>query len=52
MGHLHQYETECLIVDDAHDLSLEYLMFLKELTDQGRLQYDHPPGLDAIAEVV
>ncbi len=21
MGHLHQYGTECLIVDDAHDLS-------------------------------
>src|SRR5947209_16980984 len=42
MGYLHQYGTECLIVDDAHDLSLEHLMFLKELTDQGRLQYDHP----------
>jgi hypothetical protein len=25
MGHLHQYGTECLIVDDAHDLSLEHL---------------------------
>src|SRR5437870_3055380 len=23
MGDLHQYGTECLIVDDAHDLSLE-----------------------------
>ncbi|HSX80841.1 MAG TPA: ATP-binding protein [Candidatus Saccharimonadia bacterium] len=45
MGHLHQYGTECLIIDDAHDLSLEHLMFLKELTDQGRLQYDHPLGL-------
>jgi hypothetical protein len=30
MGHLHQYSTECLIVDDAHDLSLEHLMLLKE----------------------
>jgi len=30
MGHLHQYGTECLIVDDAHDLSLEHLMFIKE----------------------
>jgi type II secretory pathway predicted ATPase ExeA len=27
MGHLHQCSTECLIVDDAHDLSLEHLMF-------------------------
>jgi hypothetical protein len=44
MGHLHQYGTECLIVDDAHDLSLEHLMLLKEVTDQGRLQYDHPLG--------
>src|SRR5260370_9316792 len=44
MGHLHQYGTECLIVDDAHDLSLEHLMLIKEVTDQGRLQYDHPPG--------
>ena len=34
MGHLHQCGTECLIVDDAHDLSLPHLMFLKELTDQ------------------
>jgi AAA domain len=33
MGYLHQYGTECLIVDDAHDLSLQHLMFLKELTD-------------------
>src|SRR3977135_1935992 len=24
MGHLHQYGTEFLIVDDAHDLSLEH----------------------------
>ena len=45
MGHLYQYGTECLIVDDAHDLSLEHLMLLKEVTDQGRLQYDHPLGL-------
>src|SRR6266700_6114491 len=36
MGHLHQYGTEFLIVDDAHDLSLEHLMLLKEVTDQGR----------------
>jgi hypothetical protein len=45
MGYLHQYGTECLIVDDAHDLELAHLLFLKELTDQGRLQYDHPLGL-------
>ncbi len=49
MGHLHQYGTECLIVDDAHDLSLEHLMFLKEITDQGRLHYDHPLGLCLVA---
>jgi hypothetical protein len=49
MGHLHQYGTECLVVDDAHELSLEHLMLLKELTDQGRLQYDHPLGLCLVA---
>src|SRR5207237_6215672 len=49
MGHLHQYGTECLIVDDAHDLSLERLMLLKEVTNQGRLQYDHPLGLCLVA---
>src|SRR5437763_3336660 len=49
MGHLHQYGTECLIVGDAHDLSLEHLMLLKEVTDQGRLQYDHPLGLCLVA---
>jgi len=41
--------TQCLIVDDAHDLSLEHLMFIKEITDQGRLQYDHPLGLCLVA---
>jgi hypothetical protein len=45
MGHLHQFGTQCLIIDDAQDLSLEHLMLLKELTDQGRLQYAHPLGL-------
>ena len=49
MGHLHQYGTECLIVDDAHDLSMPHLMFIKEVTDQGRLQYDHPLGLCLVA---
>lgn len=36
-------------MDDAHDLSLEHLMFLKEITDQGRLQYNHPLGLCLVA---
>ena len=45
MGSLVQFGTQCLIVDDAHDLSLEHLMFIKELTDHGRLQYDHLLGL-------
>lgn len=49
MGHLHQCGTQCLIVDDAHDLSLQHLMFIKEITDQGRLQYDHPLGLCLVA---
>ena len=49
MGHLHQYGTECLIVDDAHDLSMPHLMLLKEVTDQGRLSYDHPLGLCLVA---
>jgi hypothetical protein len=49
MGHLHQFGTKLLIVDDAHDLSLEHLMFLKEITDQGRLQYNHPLGLCLVA---
>ncbi len=49
MGYLHQYGTQCLIVDDAHDLELAHLLFIKELTDQGRLQYDHPLGLCLVA---
>src|SRR5947208_14000332 len=49
MRHLHQYGTECLIVDDAHDLSMPHLMLLKEVTDQGRLSYDHPLGLCLVA---
>ncbi|WP_126553912.1 hypothetical protein [Dictyobacter kobayashii] len=36
-------------VDDAHDLSLQHLMFLKEVTDQGRLQYNHRIGLCLVA---
>jgi AAA domain len=49
MGHLHQYGTQCLIVDDAHDLSLEHLMLIKEVTDQGQLQYGYPLGLCLVA---
>src|SRR5260370_7256504 len=45
MGHFHQYGTECLIVDDAHDLSLEHLLLLTEVTHQDRLPSDHPPGI-------
>src|SRR6266699_5335159 len=36
-----QYGVECLVVDDAHDLSMPHLIFLKELTDQ--LQLTSPP---------
>src|SRR5205807_8255235 len=43
------YGSECLIVDDAHDLSLPHLMLLKDVTDQGRLSYDHPLGLCLVA---
>ncbi|WP_207229403.1 AAA family ATPase [Ktedonosporobacter rubrisoli] len=49
MGHLHQSGTQCLVMDDAHDLSLKHLMFLKELIDQGHLQYDHPFGVCLVA---
>jgi len=49
MGLLHQYGTKLIVVDDAHDLSLQHLMFLKEVTDQGRLQYNHSLGLCLVA---
>src|SRR6266700_6166193 len=43
---LGQYGVECLIIDDAHDLSLPHLIFLKELTDQLFLAFpSHPVGL-------
>src|SRR5256886_8442056 len=38
---LMQYGVECLVIDDAHDLSMPHLIFLKELTDQ--LQLTSPP---------
>ena len=40
------YEVECLIIDDAHDLSMQHLILLKELTDQLRIPpYDRRLGL-------
>ena len=43
---LGQYGVECLICDDAHDLSLPHLIFLKELTDHLFLAFPtHPLGL-------
>jgi type II secretory pathway predicted ATPase ExeA len=43
---LGQYGVECLICDDAHDLSMPHLIFLKELTDHLFLAYpSHPLGL-------
>jgi hypothetical protein len=43
---LRQYGVECVVIDDAHDLSLQHLILLKELTDQLRLPpYDHALGL-------
>src|SRR6266699_1210572 len=43
---LGQYGVECLICDDAHDLSMPHLIFLKELTDHLFLAYPaHPLGL-------
>lgn len=41
-----QYGVECLVVDDAHDLSMPHLIFLKEVTDHLFLAYpSHPLGL-------
>src|SRR6266480_1348137 len=40
-----QYGVECLVVDDAHDLSMPHLMFLKELTDQLLLSFSQTLGL-------
>jgi hypothetical protein len=45
IGAMVQFGVTCLIVDAAHDLSLTHLMYIKELTDQGRLHYDYPLGL-------
>jgi hypothetical protein len=40
---LGQYGVECLICDDAHDLSMPHLIFLKELTDQLFLAFPSRP---------
>jgi hypothetical protein len=45
MGSMVQFGVKCLIVDNAQDLSLEHLMYIKELTDQRRLRYGYPFGL-------
>jgi len=43
---LQHYGVECVIIDDAHDLSMQHLILLKELTDQLRLPpYNHALGL-------
>lgn len=33
------YGVECLVIDDAHDLSMPHLIFLKELTDHMQLSF-------------
>jgi type II secretory pathway predicted ATPase ExeA len=40
-----QYGVECLVIDDAHDLSMPHLIFLKELTDQLQLSFSQALGL-------
>ena len=46
-----QYGVECLVIDDAHDLSMPHLIFLKELTDQLQLSFpaQTPLGLCLVA---
>src|SRR6266849_5828326 len=46
-----QYGVECLVIDDAHDLSMPHLIFLKELTDQLILSFpsQRPLGLCLVA---
>ncbi len=46
MGLLVQYGVQCLVFDDAHDISIPHLTFIKELTDQGCLPpYNHRLGV-------
>jgi len=40
-----QYGVECLVIDDAHDLSMPHLIFLKELTDQLLFSFPSPTPL-------
>jgi hypothetical protein len=44
-----QYGVECLIIDDAHDLSMAHLIFLKELTDHLQLSCSQTLGLCLVA---
>src|SRR5438132_7430630 len=44
-----QYGVECLVIDDAHDLSMPHLIFLKELTDQLLLSFSQTLGLCLVA---
>ena len=44
-----QYGVECLVIDDAHDLSMPHLIFLKELTDQLQLSCSQTLGLCLVA---
>jgi hypothetical protein len=46
---LKNYGVECFIIDDAHDLSMQHLIFVKELTDHLRLHYGYPVGLCLVA---
>src|SRR5256884_4489318 len=46
---LMQYGVECLVIDDAHDLSMPHLIFLKELTDQLQLSFSQTLGLCLVA---
>src|SRR5438876_11245836 len=41
--------VECLVIDDAHDLSMPHLIFLKELTDQLQLSCSQTLGLCLVA---
>jgi len=46
MGVLVQFGVQCLVFDDAHDISIPHLTFIKELTDQGCLPpYNHRLGV-------
>src|SRR5207249_4583998 len=44
-----QYGVECWVIDDAHDLSMPHLIFLKELTDQLQLACSQTLGLCLVA---